>query len=216
MVSLLCSSSLLPSPTLLYVWLQSLPSVSISYPSVSVGRFQRRDGRMEGYCCKCNFISSFFSTALMMVITGSCPAAVLLLPSPFKEAITHVQLSVSSMVADKNTAQTLTKKGVKPFPSNLLSRLCSCITVFYRMHSILMPVIENQGILQSDDFLQSPVPYWHYGFTTSKTGTYHLHWERQENTFSASWIFHWALCHLSMSLWCADTSVWNVLDLKQW
>lgn len=54
-----------------------------------------------------------------------------------------------------------------------------------------------------------------YQFTTSKTGTYHLHWERQENTFSASWIFHWALAHLSVSLWCEDTSIWNSLDLKQ-
>lgn len=100
------------------------------------------------------------------------------------------------------------KKGVKPFLNDLLSWLCSCITVFYRMHSTLMPVIGNQGILQWRFPPVSSSLLTLYRFTTSKTGTYHLHWERQENTFSGSWIFHWALSHLSMSLWCADTRLW--------
>lgn len=116
---------------------------------------------MEIYCCKCNFISSFFSTALMMVITGSCPAVVPLLPSLFKKAITcaaQCQIHGSWLKYCLDTD----KKGVKPFPNDLLSWLCSCITISYRMHSNLMPVMGNQGTLQSDNFLQSPVPCWHF------------------------------------------------------
>lgn len=115
-----------------HVWLQSPLSVSVSYSFVSVGRFQCRDAGMEIYCCKCNFISSFFSTALMMVITGSCPAVVPLLPSPFKKAVTcaaQCQIHGSWLKYCLDTD----KKGVKPFPNDLLSWLCSCITVSYRM-----------------------------------------------------------------------------------
>lgn len=97
----------------------------------------------------------------MTFITGSCPAVVLLLPSPFKKAITcaaQCQIHGSWLKYCLGTD----KKGVKPFPNDLLSWLCSCITVSYRMHSTLLPVIGNQGILQSENLLQSPTPCWHF------------------------------------------------------
>lgn len=35
-------------------------------------------------------------------------------------------------------------------------------SLYSTVHSTLMPVVRNQGILLSDNFLQSPAPCWHF------------------------------------------------------
>lgn len=106
------------------------------------------------------------------------------------------------------------KKGVKPFLNDLLSWLCSCITVFYRMHSTLMPVIGNQEILHWRFPPVSSSLLTLYRFTTSKTGTYHLHWETRKYIF---WILNLSLSSIpsvNVSLMCRYKTL-NFLDLKQ-
>lgn len=189
----LCSSTLLLSLTPLSAMYDSTDSSLFLSPTLFslLEAFQCSEERMEGWCCECMLMSSFFSTGCKNAFYWELPNC-----GSFDTFSFFIHGGDNSCEAQcLHYGSWLKYKNIIQYEAT--SELTALLAVL--LHNCFQQ--EAQYLNACDGKSGNPIEGWFPSassslltllnpFSTCKTGTYHLHCEREENKFSASWIFH--------------------------